>query len=550
MFERIISIFISIVIALSSFFFRIGGIFGRDEVVILYTNDVHCGVEVENSIGYAGVAAYKKDLEKEYNTVTLVDCGDFIQGGMVGAVSSGEYIIDIMNQVGYDMAVLGNHEFDYGMEQLNRLMKKSDFDYLGCDVTYSGTGENLLGDLLDYEIVDYGNVQVGFVGVSTPESITSSTPSNFKDDNGNFVYGFETELYATVQKYVNESRLHGADYVVVLSHLGDTDRYKPYSSVELIENTTGIDAVLDGHAHNAIEERNIKNSKDKNVILSSTGTKLENIGQLTISSEGEISTKLISGYDKKDPETEKCIEEINGKYQQAMSKVVGSTDFVLSISDENGIRLVRNRETGIGDLCADAYRTVTGADIAFCNGGGIRKDIAKGEITNGDIFNVHPFGNSLCTIEATGQQIADALEWASRMTQNVYCEGSAAIGENGGFLQVSGLRYTIDTSVASSTSQNDKGECTGINGARRVKDIMVFEEGKYVPIEMNKKYVVAGTEYVLLNNGDGMTAFNGCEPVSTNGMLDYEVLILYITGFMDGKIDAGYSAADGRITIV
>ncbi len=539
---KILSFFTSVVLFITSLFSGLQGLFGRSDVVILYTNDVHCGVE--DNIGYAGLAAYKKEISEKYENVTLVDCGDFAQGGTVATVSSGEYIVDIMNEIGFDMAILGNHEFDYGMQQLNKLIGMADFDFLGCNVTYSGTGENLLSDLADYKVVDYGDVQVGFIGVTTPTSIITSTPKYFQDENGNYVYNFSENLFDTVQKNVVKARLHGADYVVVLSHLGESEEYSPCSSVDLIENTRGIDVVLDGHTHHVIESETVKNSNGEDVILTSTGTKLENIGQLIIGADGEITASLISDYDKKDEDTVSFISSIKDEYSKELLKVVGSCGFDLSITDENGIRMTRNRETAIGNLCADAYRTVLGADIGLCNGGGIRTSIGEGDITKGDIINVHPFNNTMCTVEATGQQIADALEWGSRLTESVYTKG-----ENGGFLQVSGLRYTIDTSVPSPAKIDSLNMCAGFEGERRVKNITVLENGAYVPLDMNKTYTVAGSEYLLVNNGDGHTSFNGAKVLSSEGVLDNEVLMNYITSFPEGRIDSQYSSVEGRITI-
>ncbi len=539
---RIISFFTSIILFITSLFSGFQGLFGRSDVVILYTNDVHCGVE--DKIGYAGLAAYKKEMGEKYENVTLVDCGDFVQGGTIASVSSGEYIVDIMNEIGYDMVIPGNHEFDYGMQQLNKLMTAANFDFLGCNMTYSGTGVNLLSGLADYKVVDYGDVQVGFIGVTTPTSIVTSTPKYFQDENGNYIYNFSENLFDTVQKNVTKARLHGADYIVVLSHLGESEEYSPCSSVDLIENTQGIDAVLDGHTHHVIESETVENIKGEDVVLTSTGTKLENIGQLIIEADGKITASLISDYDKKDEDTVSFINSIKDKFNKELLTVVGSCGFDLSITDENGIRMTRNRETTIGNLCADANRTVLGADIGLCNGGGVRASINEGDVTKGDIINVHPFNNTMCTVQATGQQIADALEWGARLTESEYTKG-----ENGGFLQVSGLRYTIDTSVPSPAKIDSMNMCAGFEGERRVKNITVLENGEYIPIDMDKTYTVAGSEYLLINNGDGHTSFNGVKIISAEGVLDNEVLMTYITSEMNGIISESYSSVEGRITV-
>lgn len=517
-----------------------------DDITVLYTNDVHCSID--ENIGYSGIVAYKNEVQKKCRNVTLVDVGDAIQGGVVGAVSQGEYITEIMNYVGYDFAVLGNHEFDYGMQNLSSRISESDFTYLGCNLTYSGTGKNLLEAVEPYAIVDYGNTSVAFIGVTTPYSTVTSTPKNFQDENGNYIYGFESDLYTCVQKYVLKARLRGADYVVVLSHLGDTAEYDPYSSTALIQNTVGIDAVLDGHAHNTIESITVSNERGDDVILSSTGTELNNIGQLTISSKGEITTTLVSDYSKKDKDTDSFIASIKEKYENALNTVIGKCEETLSIY-EDGIRMVRIRETTVGNFVADAYREIMNADIAFCNGGGVRTDINAGEITYGDMFNVNPFGNRICVVEATGAQILDFLEMCSNRVSSEIVEDGLANGEYGGFAQVSGLKYKIDTSVPTPVKLDPDYFFEGIEGKRRVYDVYVLENGKYVPIDKNKTYTVAGSEYMLLNMGDGNNVLSKCNVVSADGLLDYEVLMTYVINYLNGVIPASYAKLEGRIEV-
>lgn len=417
----------------------------QEDIVILFTNDVHCAVDTD--IGYAGLAAYKKWVEEKTPYVTLVDCGDALQGDTVGTVSQGAYLVDIMNQVGYDFAVLGNHEFDYGMEQLAALLEKSEAQYLGCNIRYTGEGNSAISSLKPYEIVSYGDTEVAFIGVSTPESIAKSTPSYFMDESGAFVYDFYgtsgEELYAQVQDTVDECREEGADYVIALTHLGDDETSTPFRSTDLIAGTTGIDAVLDGHSHSVIPCDVVENKEGEKVLLSSTGTGLTNIGQLMITADGSLTAGLIGDFPDKDTETDSYIKEIQSRYEAELNQVVAHTDVPLTTVSESGIRLIRSRETNLGDFCADAYRAIAGADIAFVNGGGIRADLSAGDITYGDIIAVHPYGNTLCVVEATGQEILDALEMASRSVMAEISDGENAVGENGGFLQVSGLKYIL-----------------------------------------------------------------------------------------------------------
>lgn len=301
---------------------------GQQDIVVLYTGDVYCAVD--ENIGYAGLAAYKKQVEEETPYVALVDCGDALQGDAIGTISQGEYLVDIMNKVGYDFAVLGNHEFDYGMERLAELMEMSDAAYLGCNVDYTGSGENALSALQQYEIVDYGDTKVAFIGISAPESISQSTPAYFMDENGDIVYSFCSDsgeaLYSRVQETVDSCREEGADYVIALTHLGDDESSAPFRSTDLIAGTSGIDAVLDSDSHSAIDSDMVENEEGREIPLSSSGTGLENIGQLTITPEGDITPRLISDFEEKDSDMESFIADIQSEYEEELQQVIAGSD--------------------------------------------------------------------------------------------------------------------------------------------------------------------------------------------------------------------------------
>ena len=507
-------------------------------VVVLYTNDVHCGIE--DAIGYAGLAAYEKAYEKLGYEVILVDNGDAIQGGPIGTLSKGEYIIDIMNEVGYDVATIGNHEFDYGMDQFMALREKAQFPYVSanfCDLE----GNPVLDP---YVILELGDWKVAFVGASTPETFTKSTPTYFQDGEGNYIYSFcqgeeGAKLYAAVQKAVDDARAEGADYVFVLSHLGTDGSSVPYTSSDLIVNTTGIDAVLDGHSHSVWEQEIVLNAAGEEVILSSTGTKLNAVGALTIASDGSISTALHTESLFQDEETEAYLATVKAQYEETLNQVVATTDVALTTKDPaTGERAVRTAETNLGDLCADAYRFVLGADIAFVNGGGVRADIEAGDITYGQILSVHPFGNMACLIEATGQQILDALEMSAR----------ALPDENGGFLQVSGLSYEINMSVPSSVVLDDENSFVDVSGERRVQNVLV--DG--APIDPEATYTLASHNYMLKSGGDGMVMFKGDPILQDEVLIDNQVLINYIVDTLGGVVGEDYADpyGQGRITII
>ena len=523
----------------------------KNDIVILYTNDVHCGIE--ENIGYAGLVSYKQSMLETTPYVAMVDCGDAIQGDFIGLTSEGSYVVDIMNEAGYDFAVLGNHEFDYGMESLEKLIKQAEYSYLGCNITYDGQNDNRLSSVKPYEIVKYGKTKVAFIGVTTPESISSSTPTYFMEDGG-YVYDFcggedGAKLYECVQSYVDECRDSGADYVVVLTHLGDGEEYT-FSSNALIKETEGIDVVLDGHAHSTIPCYVENNKNGDEVLVSSTGSKFANIGKLVIEADGAITTELISDYEEKDEKIQRYIDVIQATYEEDLKEVVAVSEVKLSGFTGEGIRLVRNRETTIGNFCADAYRYVAKADIALVNGGGIRADLPAGEITYEDLFAVHPFGNTLCMVEATGQEILDCLEMCYRIVLPEVSDGENAIGEDGGFQQVSGLKFWVDTSIESSVVVDENDLFISVTGERRVKDVCVLNDnGEYEPLEVNAVYTVASHNYLLKECGSGCPMFADNVFLMEEGMADYQVLITYMKEALNGKIDTRYEKTEGRIQV-
>ena len=470
--------------------------------------------------------------------------GDAIQGDVIGTLSEGEYIIDIMDQVGYDLAVPGNHEFDYGMDQFLSLAEKASFPYLSCNFKDLTSGEPVFEP---YEMMEADGKTIAFIGICTPKTITSSTPKYFQNEDGEFIYGFEqdedgTALYECVQEAADSARNEGADYVIALSHLGIDASCTPWTSSEVIENTSGIDVFLDGHSHSVIEGETVKNKDGENVLLTSTGTKLSSVGELTIAEDGTFSSALISGGMEADPETEAYINDINTEFEGILNEVVAETDVALVVNDpatadqEEPVRLVRTCETNLGDLCADAYRAVTGADIGFCNGGGIRADIAAGDITYSDIISVQPFGNEICMVEATGQQILDALEMGVMDLP----------AESGGFQQVSGISFEIHTYLDSSVQLDADGMFQSVDGEYRVQNVKINGED----LDPEKTYTVASHNYMLKNGGDGFNMFQNCNMPLEDIMLDNQALIQYITEDLDGTVGEQYADPYGEDRIV
>lgn len=519
------------------------------ELVILYTNDVHNayqrGTEDKaDQMGYAALAAYAKSLEAEGKTVVLADGGDAIQGEAVGTLSKGAYLVDVMNEVGYDFAVPGNHEFDFGMENfLDLARNKANYQYLSCNFVDLRTGEPVFDA---YAVREYDGVKVAYLGICTPETFTKSTPTYFQDGEGSYIYGFAEgnngqDLYDCVQAAIDSAKAEGADYVIAVGHLGTDPASTPWTSSEVIANTTGLTAFLDGHSHSVIEGETVADKDGNQVVVCSTGTKLTAIGQLTLNlADGSAKAALITGLTGDDGDIQTFTDGIAAQFEDLLAEVVATSEVELVIADpETEERIVRSQETNLGDLCADAYRTLLGADIGLVNGGGVRDVIHAGNVTYGNIIAVHPFGNAACLVEASGQQILDALEMAYRFVGE---------GECGGFLQVSGLTCTIDTGVPSSVVLDEKENFVEVSGERRVKDVMVGGE----PIDPEKTYTVASHNYMLKSGGDGFTMFLGCNVLQDEVMIDNQVLITYIQETLGGVVTAeqyGDPYGAGRITI-
>ncbi len=521
------------------------------DIYIIYTSDVHCGID--QGFGYAGLEQIRDGLRaKGYDTI-LVDDGDFVQGEAVGTLSKGESIIPIMNALKYDVVIPGNHEFDYGMDDFFKVVEMADFPFISCNFNKEG---KLVFE--PYIIKEAGGKKIAFVGVTTPETLAESQPKTFMDDKGNYIYGFMQgsgeELYRAVQDAVDAARAEGADFVYLMAHLGNYPESVPYRFSDVIANTTGIDVVLDGHSHDT-EQVVMKNKEGKEVTRSACGTKFNCIGYSHIFADGDevkTDTGIWSWHnDVSIPELLGITNEIgdmvdktNSDLAEKLDEIVAMTDVELTInaptegsSEEEPVRAVRSTETNLGDLVADAFRIRTGSDIGIVNGGGIRASIPEGEVTFRKIMDVNPFGNRTIVIEATGQQVADALEWSCRNVPD----------EFGGFLQVSGISFDVDTKIESPCTSNEAGLMTGINGDRRVSNIKVGDK----PLDLKATYTVAGISYVLIDKGNGFTAFEGAKVINSDAGLDNQILIEYITETLGGKIGEEYSdpLGQGRIVI-
>ena len=502
--------------------------------MILYENDVHCAVE-----GYSKLAAMKNELKSEYEYVGVVSSGDFVQGGTLGAVSQGEYIVRLMNLVGYDAISLGNHEFDYTISRLSELFEITETKYISCNFAKIGEEKTYFDP---YTIVSYGDIDIAYIGVVTPETITSARPSQFKNENEEIIYTFnESKLDEVLQKNIDKATEQGADYIVVLSHIGYDESGKLDDITDIIENTEGIDVVLDAHSHSVIEEKLVKDKNGNDVLLSSTGTGFANIGKLTIT-DGTFDTELIKTetYTKTDAKVDEYIAEINKSYAELGNRKIGESKIDLITHNEEGVRLVRNAQTNLGNLCSDALLFVTNADVSYANGGGLRAPLKTGDITFNDIYSVFPFNNRIVNAEITGQVLLDMLE----MSMISYPE------EDGAFPHMSGVTFSVNKSIPSSVLVDENGFFTKVTGDYRVYNVKVYdkESGTYKDLELDKKYNFASSDYYILNYGSGMSMFKDAKVIESEGMLDVEVLERYITDNLNGVIGDEYKNVENRIT--
>ena len=531
--KRIITFSLVLCMALSVF---TGVVYAADTdtVVILYENDVHCAVE-----GYSKLAAMKNELSETYTNVGVVSVGDFVQGGTLGAVSKGEYIVNLMNKVGYDAIALGNHEFDYQLPRLNELNAMSNTKFISCNFQKIGEDKTYFEP---YTIVSYGNVDVAYIAITTPETINSSSPAQFKNDKGELIYTFnESKLYDIVQTNINAAETAGADYVIALSHIGYDESGNLADITDVIENTDGFDVVLDAHSHSVIEEKVIKDKSGDDVLLTSTGTKFEYIGKLTIKN-GAFDTELVEveSYTKTDPVVDAYITEINENYAQLGNRKIGESKVEFITHDKDGNRLVRNAETNLGNFCSDALRVMTGADMSFVNGGGLRAPMEAGEVNFNDIFSVFPFNNQIVTAEISGQILIDFLEMA---VMN-YPE------EDGSFPHMSGVTFSVNKSIPTSVKVDANGFFEKVDSAYRVYNVKVLDKtsGEYKALDPNGKYVLAGFNYFLLDFGGGMTMFKDAKILDAEGTLDVELLENYIVEHLGGVIGEEYAEVKPNIS--
>ena len=514
----------------------------KADVTILYTNDVHTYIDNKSpKPTYAAIAALKKSIEDTGRDVLLVDAGDHIQGTAYGSMDDGATIIELMNEAGYDLATPGNHEFDYGMARAKAVLQEADFPYVSCNWVDLRTGFNVLPSVKFFFV---GGRKIAFVGVTTPETFTKSTPAYFMNDaQTKYIYdilGGEDgqKLYDAVQKAIDKAEFWGADTIIGLGHLGVDPSSSPWTSEEVIAHTHGFTAFIDGHSHTVMANKQVYDAAGKAVTLTQTGSYLANVGKMTLAEDGTITTELISTADVSDAAVAATAATWIKEVDEMLGEQIAVTDINFYISDPaTGKRRIRSGETNLGDFVADGIYTYFNeieelhCDVAIMNGGGIRTDVEAGPWSFKTCKTVSPFGNVACLMSVTGQQIQDALEFGARFAG---AEGK----ENGGFLQVAGARYTIHPMIPNTVQTNDKNVWTGSAATPRVSNVEIYDKttGTYKPLDPNATYALAGMNYTLRNLGDGFAMFDGATLIKDYVSEDYLVMSSYAAMF--GGVDA------------
>ena len=513
----------------------------KSEVTILYTNDVHTYIDKQApELTYAAIAALKQSYQNAGKKVLLVDAGDHVQGTAYGSMDQGASIIELMNAAGYDAATPGNHEFDYGMDRAKELMRDADFPYLSCNWVDLRTNLRVLPEI---KVFVRGGVRIAFVGITTPETFTKSTPAYFMNKaQTKYIYdilGGEDgqKLYSAVQKAVDKAKCL-ADVVIGLGHLGVDPSSSPWTSEEVIAHTTGFDAFIDGHSHTVMENKQVADASGRLVTLTQTGSYFANVGEMTIAPDGTISTRLVSTYDQEDVAVAAEQAAWVNTVDDMLGEKIAVADTKFYITDPaTGKRRIRSGETNLGDFVADGIYAYFNeiedlhCDIAIMNGGGIRANVDAGPWSFKTCKTVSPFGNVACLMSVTGQQILDALEFGARFAG---AEGK----ENGGFLQVAGAKYEIHAMVPNTVQTDDKNVWVGSATTPRVSNVEIYDKttGTYKPLDPNATYALAGMNYTLRNLGDGFAMFDGAELIKDYVSEDYLVMSSYAAMF--GGVDA------------
>lgn len=486
-------------------------------IVILYDNDAH-----SNAAGYPIIAGLRDAIDSSDTAYTvLISSGDFIPGEAFGTLNKGEHIVKLLNSANYDVIAPGNHEFDYKVPHLLKLSKQIDAKIVCANFT-DMQGKPIFKP---YIIKQFGDKKIAFLGILTPYTMETESYAFF-DEQDHQIYDLHPNNFIeTIQAAVDSARKEGANYVIALSHVGEEEEIEGFiTSQEFVSKTSGIDIVLDAHSHTQVAENWILNTNGDSVLVTQTGLKFQNIGMLTISKNGKIKPTLIptDNISVRSTKVQATYDSLQKNAAPILQKIIAVSNYDFTINFERSSRKIINQESGMGNLTADAFRYATGAQIGLINSRSIRKGLKKGNITYRDILNINPFDRFICLLQATGQQIIDALETSA----------SDTIQNTDGILQVSGLRYTIDTSLVT----------------QRVKNVGIEDNNRFTAIDPQAKYLVATTRFFARNNKHNQI-LNQAPIIKEITTTDTEAIFEFLSKQLNGNIPETYHKKQGRINI-
>jgi len=439
---------------------------GDGSFVILHSNDTHCYLGDDGNLGFATLKSLKVEKQSESNAVFVFDAGDFLQGNVYGTLTEGIAPVMVMNQVGYDLGVPGNHEFDFTLPVLKERTSQLNYPIICSNLVDNSTGESVFEE---YKILKKGGVTLGCFGLLTDQTATTTKKGNMGD-------AVVTDPIEAAERMVSFLETKGVDYIVCIGHLG-VDKNRGITSDQVCNRVPGIDIFIDGHSHTEMEDGKVCDGSiellPSDTIIASTGCYCKAFGVVSVDKEGDISAKLYRGEKREDAKIDSIVAGIHKEIDEKLGVKIGSTTITLDGVKDN----VRTHETNLGDLIADSMRSATGTDIAIVNGGGIRTSINEGDITLKDVYSVMPFQNDLCTLTVTGDNIYTAMEYS-------YSKYDAPFG---GFLQISGMTVTYDASKAA--------------GSRIVSITVNGEE-----MDRSASYTLTTSDFIT-NGGDGHVAF-------------------------------------------
>lgn len=517
-------------------------------ITIFHTNDMHSRVldayknNVLTQIGSDYVSAIKKSVPNSL----LIDAGDATQGLPFATLTKGADVINLMNSAGYDGMVLGNHEFDYGQDNTLANAKLANFPVISANTIKNGKPflDGINGNNGCDFIKTVNGLKVGFFGITTQETSYKTNPANIVGIT------FQDPI-ATAKTEVAKLKSEGASVIIAIAHIGDDPSSSPISS-DIAKNVDGITAIIDGHSHT------LENTVVNNTLIVQTVCYSANLGRLDIkvASDGKVtaSENMISAADATkytpDSTVSALAAQINAKQQKLFATKIGHTSTALWAGTVNDQSVARIGETNLGDLVADAMKDsassqVQGTEfqnlpiVSLENGGGVRDSIPEGDITQGQISTVLPFGNILSLKEVTPAILYQVIENGVCHIVSQDQTTGVLTGADGRFPQVAGIRFEYDPTKPSLNRVN-KIYLLNADGS----DKQLLDKN-----DTTTKIVLVSNDYEV-SGGDGYTMLGSLKNIGEGASLD-GIVAKYITNLtQNGNGTFSYPIVQGRSKVV